>query len=185
MPYIFLFFLFILFVCSMINIPLGKKKLIYFEKKSFFGLFKTPMARVEGVFINLGGAIIPLIFSFYLLFLIWKKGFDLEPVLLSVFLLILVCKFLSRVVPGKGIVISPFIPPIFSALLALFLAPEYAASCAFISGVWGTLIGGDLLNLGKIKKVSPGMISIGGAGVFDGIFLVGVISFLLTLLVGF
>jgi len=185
MPFIFLFFLLFLFICSMVNIPLGGKKLIYFDKKSFLGLFKTPMVRVEGVFINLGGAIIPIVFSLYLFFLIWRKGFDLEPVLLSVFLLILVCKFLSKVVPGKGIVISPFIPPIFSVLLALALTPEYAASCAFISGVWGTLIGGDILNLGRVRKVSPGMISIGGAGVFDGIFLVGIISFLLVLFVSF
>jgi len=99
--------------------------------------------------------------------------------------LILNFNILAIVVPGKVIVISPFIPPIFSVLLALALTPEYAASCAFISGVWGTLIGGDILNLGRVRKVSPGMISIGGAGVFDGIFLVSIISFLLVLFVSF
>jgi len=36
------------------------------------------------------------------------------------------------------------------------------------------------LNLRKARKMSPGLISIGGAGVFDGIFLVGIISVLLT-----
>ncbi|GAI02978.1 unnamed protein product, partial [marine sediment metagenome] len=35
-------------------------------------------------------------------------------------------------------------------------------------------------NLRKIRKTAPGLISIGGAGVFDGIFLVGIISALLA-----
>ncbi|MBD3208233.1 MAG: DUF1614 domain-containing protein, partial [Candidatus Nealsonbacteria bacterium] len=40
-------------------------------------------------------------------------------------------------------------------------------------------IGADLLNLRKIMHYG-GLMSIGGAGVFDGVFLVGVISALLS-----
>jgi uncharacterized membrane protein len=90
-------------------------------------------------------------------------------------------KLLARVTPGVGIRLPLFIPPILAAVFALILAPSFAAPCAYISGTMGTLIGADLLNLRKMRKLG-GMASIGGAGVFDGIFLVGVVSVLLTAL---
>ena len=46
----------------------------------------------------------------------------------------------------------------------------------------GVLIGADLLNLHRIRRFQ-GMISIGGAGLFDGIFLVGIVAVFLTALV--
>jgi uncharacterized membrane protein len=48
-----------------------------------------------------------------------------------------------------------------------------------VGGVLGTLIGADLLNLGKIKDLGAPVASIGGAGTFDGIFLSGFIALLL------
>ena len=98
---------------------------------------------------------------------------------MSVFLMSLVAKFFSRVISGKGIVIPTLIPPLFSAFFAFILAPHIAAPVSFISGVLGTLIGADLLNLYKIRDY-PGWLSIGGAGIFDGIFLVGIVSALLS-----
>ena len=93
--------------------------------------------------------------------------------------MIILTKFLARVIPGKGITLPFFIPPIFSAVFALVLAPEFAAPTAFVGGVLGTLIGADILNLRKARKYG-GYLSIGGAGVFDGIFLVGIVSTLLA-----
>ena len=93
--------------------------------------------------------------------------------------MIFISKKFSRVLPNKGIVLPAFIPPFFSSFFATILAPEFAPSLAFISGVLGTIIGADILNLGKIKDYR-GYLSIGGAGIFDGIFLVGVISALLS-----
>ncbi len=49
------------------------------------------------------------------------------------------------------------------------LAPDSAAPLAFVAGVMGPLIGADLLHLKDIEKVGAGMVSIGGAGTFDGI----------------
>jgi len=51
---------------------------------------------------------------------------------------------------------------------------------AYISGVLGVLIGADLLNLKQLSKVGRGVMSIGGAGVFDGIYLVGIIAVLIA-----
>jgi uncharacterized membrane protein len=58
---------------------------------------------------------------------------------------------------------------------------------AYIAGTLGTLIGADLLNLpailrGSLLPTAPGetpsrvVSSIGGAGVFDGIFLTGILA---------
>ena len=86
---------------------------------------------------------------------------------------------MSRVVEGVGVVIPAFIPPIISALIAFILYPDNPAPVAYVSGALGTLIGADILNLRKLKDL-PGIVSIGGAGVFDGIFLTGVLAALLS-----
>ena len=173
------FLLFLILIGSGINIPLTKKKLIYREELRFFGLWRVPKIKAQGLFINLGGAVIPVLLSVYFLFRVSKAGFDLEPVFLATILMIIISKFLSRVVPGKGISLPALIPPIFSALFALILTPNFAAPSAFISGVLGTLIGADLLNLRRAQRFG-GFLSIGGAGVFDGVFLVGMVSALLA-----
>ena len=47
---------------------------------------------------------------------------------------------------------------------------------AYTSGTLGTLIGADLLNSTGSRDLGAPMVSIGGAGTFDGIFLAGVIA---------
>ena len=160
---------------SAVNIPLTRKKMFYVSEPSFFGLFKAPKLRTSGIAVNLGGAVIPVLLSIYFLFRI-----PLEPVLIAIVLMIFVCKILARPVPHMGIVLPTFIPPLFAFIFAWMLTPEFIAPCAFVSGVLGTLIGADILNLHKARKMGPGLFSIGGAGVFDGIFLVGIISAILA-----
>lgn len=167
--------LFLILIGSLINIPLTKKKKVRVREPSLFGLFERKRFQKEGISINLGGAIIPLSLCAY-----FALETPVVPMVLATGGMIFVCWKLARIVPGRGIGLPAFIPPIFSALLGLILAPNFAAPIAFISGVLGTLIGADLLNLKKIKKVAPGTLSIGGAGVFDGIFLVGIISAVLA-----
>ncbi len=178
-PEITIFLLLVILIGSAINIPLGRKKVFIKEQRMFFGLFKVRQPEVQGLAINLGGAVIPILLSFYFLFLSWRAGFDLKSVLTATILMIILAKFLARVIPGRGISLPAFIPPIFSAIFALMLAPNFAAPVAFIAGTLGVLIGADLLNLKKVQKYG-GFVSIGGAGVFDGIFLVGIISALLA-----
>ena len=47
----------------------------------------------------------------------------------------------------------------------------------------GTLIGADIMNLGKIQGLGAPVASIGGAGTFDGVFLVGIVAVLLAALI--
>ena len=58
-----------------------------------------------------------------------------------------------------------------------------AAPLAYIAGSLGTLIGADLLNLGKVRGLGAPVASIGGAGTFDGVFLVGIVAVLLASLI--
>jgi uncharacterized membrane protein len=44
----------------------------------------------------------------------------------------------------------------------------------------GTLVGADLLNLGRLRGVGAPVASIGGAGTFDGIFVTGIVAVLLA-----
>ena len=167
--------LFLILIGSAVNIPLTRRKTIYVERPHFFGLFKRPQMEKQGITINLGGAIIPLCLSAFFL-----TKIPFEPVLIATILMIVISHHLARIIPGRGITLPAFVPPIFSALFALILAPGFAAPTAFVSGVLGVLIGADISNLKKIQRISPGMLSIGGAGVFDGIFLVGIVSVFLT-----
>lgn len=64
--------------------------------------------------------------------------------------------------------------------LALSLAPDSTAPVAFIAGVIGPLIGADLLHLKDVGKLGAGMVSIGGAGTFDGIVLSAIFAAYLT-----
>jgi len=178
-PEITIFLLFLILIGSSINIPLTRKKLVYTEESRFFGLWRRPKIEARGMAINLGGAVIPILLSFYFLFLTLRQGFSLQPILIAIILMTLLSKSISRVIPGKGISLPALIPPVFSALFALILTPGFAAPCAFIAGTLGTLIGADILNLRKVQKFG-GFISIGGAGVFDGIFLVGIVAALLA-----
>jgi uncharacterized membrane protein len=75
-----------------------------------------------------------------------------------------------------------FIPPIVAAITAIVLAPGAPLAIAYVSGVLGTLIGADLLNLHRITKLGAPVASIGGAGTFDGVFLSGIIAVIIAAL---
>ena len=87
---------------------------------------------------------------------------------------------LARPVPGVGIAIPLFVPPLVAAATGLLLAPDHAPALAYIAGTMGCLIGADLLNLHRLPGLGAPVASIGGAGTFDGIFFTGIIAVLLT-----
>jgi len=88
--------------------------------------------------------------------------------------------FVTYSVPGLGIAMPVFVPPLVTALTVLVLSREHAAPLAYISGSLGTLIGADLLNLGVIQALGAPVASIGGAGTFDGIFVTALLAVILA-----
>lgn len=125
--------------------------------------------------VNLGGAVIPVMVSVFLL-----KMVNLYAVIVGVLFMTIFIHKIARPVKGLGIAVPALLPPVAAALLALLIAPLEAPMIAYISGTLGSLIGADLLNLKKIPDLGAPVASIGGAGTFDGIFLTGIISVLLA-----
>jgi uncharacterized membrane protein len=126
--------------------------------------------------INVGGAVIPVLLSFYLLvrYQLWARG------ILAVAIVAFVVHRMATPVPGVGISVPTFAPPLLAALVALLLSRRFAAPIAYIGGSIGVLVGADLLNLGLLRGLGAPVASIGGAGTFDGVFLTGVIAVLLA-----
>ena len=73
-----------------------------------------------------------------------------------------------------------FVAPLAAAAAGMILAPATPAVVAYVAGTLGTLIGADLLNLGRMRTIGAPIVSIGGAGTFDGGFLSGLLAVLLA-----
>lgn len=163
---------------SVINIPVSRTRFVA-EEPIIPGLpfifYSPPRVQEQVIAVNVGGAVIPALVALYVL-----PQAPLLPVIASAAVVTWVTNRLAKPVPGLGIRIPPLIPPLVAALCALLLAPNHAPSVAFIAGVLGTLIGADLLNLHLIRDLGAQVVSIGGAGIYDGIFLVGIVAALLT-----
>ncbi len=129
--------------------------------------------------INVGGALIPILLSLYLAL---RNLLFVRPVLAAA-VVALVTHALAQPVRGVGIALPLFIPPIVAAIAALILSWRQAGPVAYIGGSIGTLIGADLMNLDKIQGLGAPVASIGGAGTFDGVFLVGIVAVLLASLI--
>lgn len=165
-------------VGGMINIPISRRPVLVQPRTAGilgYLFYYPPQVREQVLAINVGGAVIPLLFSIYLL-----PRAPLVPTLLTGFVVAAVSKAVARPTPGVGITMPAFVPPLVAVAAALAFARGGAGPVAYIGGTLGTLIGADLLNLPAIRKMPALMLSIGGAGVFDGVFLVGVLAALLT-----
>jgi uncharacterized membrane protein len=128
------------------------------------------------VMLNVGGALIPILVSIYL---VARTRMYLR-MLIGTVLVAVVVNSVAQLVPGAGIVVPIFAPPLVAAAVALVLAFRRAPPVAYVAGSMGTLIGADLLNLPEIARLGAPAVSIGGAGTFDGVFLTGILAGLLA-----
>jgi uncharacterized membrane protein len=164
-------------VGSLVNIPIVKSSIPAkpFVVQPGFNIFRPflyqpPPAGHATLAVNVGGAIIPVIICLLLL-----PRAPFFPTLIGTAVSVLTCYFLAKPVPGIGITIPTLIPPAVAIFCAFIFSPKNRAPAAYISGVLGVLIGADLLHLWNLPPYG-GLMSIGGAGVFDGIFLVGILA---------
>lgn len=178
-PGTMLLLLLLALVGSYVNIPvayLPARVIKHAAVVTFFGIqYVIPVMRQAPatiIAINVGGALIPTVLSLYLI--LKNRLFGLS--IIAVAIVAAVCHWIARPVPGLGIAEPVFIPPAITAIVAVVLSRRYAAPLAYISGSLGTLIGADLLNLGKVQGLGAPIASIGGAGTFDGIFVTGLLA---------
>ncbi len=168
---------------SYVNLPLWRlpeQRVVSRQVVEIFGVpFLAPVA-VDWpgtiVAINVGGAVIPIMLSFYLLvrYDLWGLG------AVATAIVGFVVHRMATPIPGVGISVPMIAPPLLAAVAALILSRRFAAPLAYIGGSLGVLIGADLLNLNQLRSLGAPVASIGGAGTFDGIFLTGVIAVLLA-----
>ncbi|HUZ02720.1 MAG TPA: DUF1614 domain-containing protein [Thermomicrobiaceae bacterium] len=203
-------------VGSVINVPLTRRRIVLADPRAEqlpsmlqwllpIVHYYPPQVAEEVLALNVGGAVVPIVFSTYLCTLATTP---LGAALIATLVVAAVAKLFAHPEPGVGITLPAFVPPLVAALAAHLLvawmggAAGSAAPVAYISGTIGTLVGADLLNLPRVLRgallqqpvLGPAtgaatqagpparrvMVSIGGAGMFDGIFLAGILAPLLA-----
>lgn len=134
--------------------------------------------------VNLGGAIIPTVLSVHLLHskkipaVVWAPG--ILGVSLITFLI-------TRVQPSAGIVAEfpfLFLPALSGAAISLILYSRHSAKApafAYASTTLGSLIGADVFHMPELFQAQSFVGSIGGAGVFDLVYIGGLVSISLVL----
>lgn len=152
---------------SMVNLPLLTMPAVEGDED----------AKPTVVAINVGGAVVPALLS------LWVIGQQANPlpVFLATAVVTGVTYLIAAPVKGVGIAMPMLIPPLAAAGAALVLAPATPAAAAYAGGTLGALFGADLLNLPRIRAIGAPLVSIGGAGTFDGVFLTGLLAVLLAL----
>ncbi len=164
---------------SYFNIPVAElpdKQVMSGEQISYFGMNYVVPVVVNWpgtiIAVNVGGALIPTIMSVYLFvrYQLWIQG------ALAIVFVGTLCHLLAHPVEGVGIALPVFVPSVAAAIVAVLLSRWHPAPLAYIGGSLGTLIGADLSNLSDVQGLGAPIASIGGAGTFDGVFLVGVMA---------
>lgn len=181
---------------SMINVPVYRVPRSEMQPEIvmglvYFGMLAPQFRRVRQetvVAINVGGCIVPALLAAWQVRHLLAVGGSTAAALLAVCALsIVVCWRTARPVAGIGIMMPAFIAPLAAVggtWLACSLWPgvgaENLAPMAFTAGVAGPIVGADLLHLKDVLRTQVGVMSIGGAGTFDGIVLSGVLAALLA-----
>jgi len=152
----------------------------------FLGWFTIPVFPYEGWWVGLsvGGAIIPLIICTNFLL---KRRIDVGESVLGVTVVAYVTYTVTRAEEGVGIVadmplaLAPALAAGLFALSVFWIDIRKAARLAYVSGVLGTLIGADVFRLGEMLSFDAPegesvVLSIGGANVFDMVYLTGIVA---------
>lgn len=167
---------------SMVNLPLFRlRSERNLELPPPFSLFPLPLSLQSTthtlVAVNMGGCLIPIAFSLYLLL---NTGVTSVQALQAIAFVTFISYSFSRPIEGIGIGMPILIAPLAAALIAIGINPEASAPLAYIGGTMGVLIGADILRIKDIRQMGPPFAAIGGAGTFDGIFLTGIVAVLLA-----
>ena len=135
--------------------------------------------------INMGGAVIPIILSIYLTI---KKKLPIKKLIIGIVIVTIIAFLVTYPDPDKGIVAKlpiGLLPAFFASIVSIaFLYKDFkkAAPFAYISGTIGVLIGADFLHIGELLSYQidkPINAVIGGANVFDMVYISGIIAVIL------
>lgn len=178
-----------IFVGGLFNIPVrrtSRGEVLAYRPFDLYGIDRLAPRLVEKstqqvLALNVGGCVIPLLIVAYQFMRLGSHDDGVWLALLAACVLnTAACYLLARPVAGLGILLPIFVPGCLAAMMALLLTPAHAPSVAFCAGVLGPLIGADLLHLRDLGRSGAGLLSIGGAGTFDGIVVSGFLGAMLS-----
>lgn len=132
--------------------------------------------------INTGGAIIPIVLSFYLAL---KNKIQIKKIIIGILIVAFITYFVTFPDPQTGIIsrfpywLLPIFFASFTSIILFWKDKVKAAPFAYISGTIGVLIGADFFHLIEllsfnIQNETPAII--GGAVVFDMVFITGILA---------
>lgn len=186
-PLIGLGIIFCIILGSLINIPLKRIETVSkvpTDLRPLFGFnpwFPRQILQKKQLVIavNVGGCVVPSVLALYQLARLFNAEMILMPVIVII-INVIICYQLSEIKAGVGVLLPAYVPGVMAALCGVILTPENPPAAAFCAGIFGPLIGADLLRLKQIIALNSGTASIGGAGTFDGIIISGFIALLLS-----
>jgi uncharacterized membrane protein len=177
-----------IFAGSLVNVPvrrISRTTTLALHPLDVFGLSgmwpRLGRVRTETIVaVNVGGCVIPVALAGYEVARLAPVPGVSGALAVATAVSVGVCYILARPVAGVGIVMRPIVPALVACTLALVMAPDHATPVAFVAGVLGPLVGADLMHLSQVQRIDSGMVSIGGAGTFDGILLTGILALYLA-----
>ncbi|MEZ6147986.1 MAG: DUF1614 domain-containing protein [Planctomycetaceae bacterium] len=181
-----------MFLGSVVNIPVHRFTRSDPQPEVMLGPFgyvtlgpQVRQLRMETVIaVNLGGCIIPCLIAVWQMpHLLQAEGPVTGRLVAVTAANIIACYLAARPMAGVGIMMPGLLSPLVAVGMTWLLCPpamEQRVAIAYVAGIAGPVIGADLLHLRDILKVPVGMLSIGGAGTFDGIVLSGILAALLA-----
>ena len=159
----------------------------------FLGWLTIPIFPYGGWWVGLsvGGAIIPIAICVNFLL---RRRVGVGEAFIGITIVAYITYTVTRAEEGVGIVADvplAFAPALAAGLFALsvvWMDVRNAARLAYVSGVLGTLIGADVFRLWEMLSFQApegefSVLSIGGANIFDMVYLTGVVAVGLAVLV--
>jgi len=180
----------LILICSLVNIPVWKVRketirMPHGEAGQFPDMF-TP-TEVGGIWetsisVNLGGAIIPAVMACWLLFkasnVMAGETLYLQ-VAVATLIVAAIAYVTTRPMVGLGLRAPLFVPGLTALLCGILFAQGLGLSAgviAFVSAVFGILLGADIAHLPHVGDLEVPQVSIGGAGTFGAIFIGCILS---------
>lgn len=160
----------------------------------FLGWITVPMFPYDGwwVGISIGGALIPI---FICASFLKSKRVLAGEAMIGITIVAYITYSITRAEEGVGIVADvpiAFAPALAAGLYSVsvfWMDIRRAAPLAYVSGVLGTLIGADVFRLGEVLAFEApegnglSILSIGGANIFDMVYLTGIVAVSLAIVV--
>lgn len=182
---LFFYILYSLFYSAFVEVGFSRWEASFIVFGSIvFGMVDIPLFVYRNwvIAINIGGAAIPIAISVYLMI---KKRFVWSAI--AGIFIVSFFTYSVTAVSSRGVTSSfPLwlLPPVIASMFSLaasYKKPKKAAPLAYVTGTLGVLVGADFLHLPELLGTPMShriVASIGGAAIFDMVFLAGIIAVL-------